>query len=284
MSEKPLVSIIITTCKREMDILERAVKSAVGQTYENKEIIVINDHPLFAENIRELLKKYPDLIFVNNEGPHGVSYVRNIGIEHSKGEYIAFLDDDDEWLSCKVEKQMSVTDGNTGLAYCEISAVRDGKELKTDEDKEYPEGMVFEQLLGDNFIGGCSAVLFSKSAALEAGGFDTALSFGEDYDLWLAIAKKYRVSAIKEKLVIYRIGHESLTGDFNKRVKGWEHILEKYADDYNKYPAAYREFTSVIVREAAKRMTMGYAFDMFRKYGNFGAFLKGSAMKILKIY
>lgn len=284
MKEAPLVSIIITTCRRETDILERAVKSAVSQTYENKEIIIINDHPPYTERIRKLLEGYPDIRFIVNEEKHGVSFVRNLGLGSSNGEYISFLDDDDEWVDDKIKKQVLAADEDTGLVYCEISALKDGNELKTDEDKEYPEGDVYERLLADNFPGGCSAVLFKKSSAVTAGGFDTVLSFGEDYDLWLRIAKTDKVKAVKEKLVRYHIGHESLTGSLERRMEGWEYLLKKHADDYKRYPGSYRQFTSTMVREAAKRGSFGYAVGIWKKYGNTKEFFKGMTMRILGIY
>ncbi|MBO4374629.1 MAG: glycosyltransferase family 2 protein [Lachnospiraceae bacterium] len=284
MNENPLVSIIITTCKREMDILERAVKSAIGQTYENREILIINDCPEYFEKIEVLLKKYPGVNLIGNEGKHGVSHVRNLGLESAKGEFIAFLDDDDEWLPEKTEKQTAVIDDNTGLVYCEIKAIKDGIELKTDSNKEYPEGEVFGKLLGDNFVGGCSSVLFRKKAAVDAGGFDPELSFGEDHDLWLRIAKNNDVRAVKEKLVKYYIGHESLTGSFERRIAGWEYLLEKYAEDYSHYPKSYGQFTSTMVREAAKRGSLGYSLGIWKKYGKTAALIKGIVMKIMMIY
>lgn len=284
MDNAPLVSIIITTCKREMEILERAIKSAVSQTYDNKDIIVINDYLPYSEKIKEMLKGYPDVRFVVNEDKHGVSFVRNMGLCLSDGVFIAFLDDDDEWVEDKIEKQISVVDDNTGLVYCEISALKDGNELKTDEEKEYPEGEVYEKLLADNFPGGCSAVLFRKNSAMKVGGFDTELSFGEDYDLWLRIAKTDRVKAVKEKLVRYNIGHESLTGSLERRMEGWEYLLKKYSDDYKMYPEAYIRFTSTMVRESAKRGSFGFAVGIWKKYGNTKEFLKGMGMRFLGIY
>ncbi len=281
---KPLVSIVITTCKRDMDILERAVKSAVVQTYDKKEIIVINDSEEYADRIRRLLDKYPDVRLENNEGKHGVSYVRNLALKISKGEYIAFLDDDDEWLPEKIEKQVKAADRDTGFVYCEISAIKDGRELKTDKNKEYPEGNVLEKLLADNFAGGCSAVMFKRSAAIEAGGFDRSLSFGEDYDLWIRIARKHRVKAVKEKLVRYYIGHESLTGSFERRMAGWRFLLDKYAQDYKSYPLAYDKFTSTIVRETAKNEPMDTALKIWKEYGHFEEFIKGRVMKLLRVY
>ena len=277
MSEKPLVSIIITTCKREMDILERAIKSAVAQTYENKEIIVVNDWPDYRERIEELLKGYPEIIFISNAGQSGACVSRNKGTEAAKGEYIALLDDDDEWLPEKIEKHVDAVDDDTVLVYCDIFAIKDGAELMSDPKRPYPEGNVIKEILVSNFVGGCSVPLMSKSAVTDCGGFDPAFRSCQDLDLWIRLAKEGEFTAIKEKLVRYTVGEESITGSFDRRLQGWEKILEKYEKDFEAFPEAQNIFTGTIVREAAK-------CESFKKYGNTTDFIKGRIMRMLGVY
>jgi glycosyltransferase involved in cell wall biosynthesis len=105
MTENPLVSVVIPTCNRPRLVL-RAVQSALRQSYRPLEIIVVVDGPDLAsvESLRELRDERIKVVLL--EGNLGGSEARNIGVRQSSGTWIAFLDDDDEWLPQKIEKQM----------------------------------------------------------------------------------------------------------------------------------------------------------------------------------
>ena len=283
MSNKPLVSIIITTCKREMDILERAIKSAVGQTYENKEIILVNDWPPFFEKICELIKKYPRIVFLSNEKQSGACISRNRGIETAKGEFLSPLDDDDEWLPEKIKYQMDKVDDDTVMVYCTNEIILNGKSLKEDPQRRYPEGDVVEELLCSNFISG--GPLLRTDTVRKCNGYDPAFQSCQDLDLWIRIAMNGKVKAVIPKMAIAYMGHSSITtGNFERRMQGWERILEKYKKEYEIYPEAYRRFTATMVREAAKRESFSYAVKVWKEYGNTADLLKGFVMKIFRIY
>ena len=107
----PRVTVIIPTYKRTVDFLSRAVKSVIAQTYPNVEIIVIDDSPSDYK-LRNSIKEYMDTIvndnikYFQNEKNMGGSLARNRGIELATGDYISFLDDDDEYMPEKIEKQV----------------------------------------------------------------------------------------------------------------------------------------------------------------------------------
>ena len=102
-----MISCIVTTYKRPVNILKRAVDSVINQTCQDTEIIVVNDAPQdreLAESIRVLLGKYSrEIIYVVSEQSGGACSARNLGLEKATGEFVAFLDDDDEWLEDKIE-------------------------------------------------------------------------------------------------------------------------------------------------------------------------------------
>ena len=105
-----LVSAVITACNRNIDILERAVKSVANQTYPHIEIIVVDDSSSKAPGRKEieqyLTSKY-DLRYIRHPKTLGACAARNTGLSVSKGSYIAYLDDDDEWLPTKIERQLT---------------------------------------------------------------------------------------------------------------------------------------------------------------------------------
>lgn len=184
----PLISVIITTYKRPIKILSRAIDSALDQTYKNYEIIVVDDSPHSIERdvLKEALhKNYGDkILYLQNETNQGACAARNRGFYQSKGEYIAFLDDDDQWLPEKHELMLKAFDSqDVGLVYCSFLSYKNGKSIKNTQQKVY-EGSVFPYLLESNFIGGCSVPLFPRKVLEECGLFDEALPSSQDTDLY----------------------------------------------------------------------------------------------------
>lgn len=279
-----LVSIIITTCKREMPVLECALSSAEGQTYTDCEIIIVNDFPEYEGKIRELLKDHKKVIFISNASQSGACISRNRGAAAAKGEYIAFLDDDDKWYRNKIEMQMNEAQADTGLVYCDYEAVMDGKTLKKDADRAFPEGDVLQELLAGNFIGGCSIPLIKHKVFDECGKFDSAFRSCQDIDLWIRIAEHTRVCCSKIILSEYSVGSVSITGSFERRMQGWNAVLEKYNEEYSRYPGSYKKFTGTMVREAAKRTSFHSAWKLAVKYGRYHDMISGTLQKILRIY
>lgn len=284
ITKKGYVSIIITTCRRDMPVLERALRSAEKQTYSLCNIIVVNDYPPYEEQIRDMLKDHPDVILICNDVQSGACISRNSGINAANGEFIALLDDDDIWKPDKIEKQISAMKSGADLVYCDYEAHRGSEVLRSDEERSFPEGNVVRDILGSNFIGGCSIPLIKHETILKCGGFDPVFRSCQDLDMWIRIAKIGKVSCVREKLSVYMVGNESITGSFDKRLQGWNKILDKYSEDYRKYPDSFKRFTGTMVREAAKRQRLSEAFKLAVKYGRFYDMINGLGQRILKIY
>jgi len=139
MNRHPLVSVIIPTYGRS-ELLDRAIDSVLAQTYDNIEIIVVDDnnsnseHRKHTENVLQKYLQNGQAVYLKHEKNVGGSAARNTGIKASKGEYVALLDDDDEWFPEKIEKQISyfeILGDNIGVIYCSYIL----KEF--DGDKEY---------------------------------------------------------------------------------------------------------------------------------------------------
>src|SRR5699024_5200652 len=131
MIYKPLVSVIIPTFERSPNLIDRSIKSAQNQTYSNLEIIVIDDSPSTYKKRNEV-EKYINsleddrLIYIQHNENMGANVARNNGIRHSKGEFCAFLDDDDEWELNKIELQLNkIIESNSGLVYCKGKVIDD---------------------------------------------------------------------------------------------------------------------------------------------------------------
>ena len=120
---KELVTAIITTHNR-LALLKKAIESVKRQTYENIEVIVVDDHS--DDGTKEYCQNLNDVkyIFIPLEESKGGNYARNQGIRHSSGNFIAFLDDDDEWLPTKIEKQIKlITEKGNEYVYCGLEQI-----------------------------------------------------------------------------------------------------------------------------------------------------------------
>jgi len=243
----PKVSVIIPTHNRP-ELLKRAINSVLAQTYQDFEIIVVDDGDISAEDI---VKSFSDsrIRFIRHETPHrGGSATRNTGIQNATGEFIAFLDDDDEWLPGKLEVQMRKFENTPeDVGFCFSSVINDsggGKEQTT----SVPEGVHdFYELALRRFKGFLTVTLVIKKKALsDTGLFDENLPSHQDPDLIIRLARKYKGLGVNKPLVRVSITEERehIGGDLAKRIKGREIILSKYMDEFKKRPStlAYHYF------------------------------------------
>ena len=204
-----MVSVVITTFNRKWEIVKRAVESVLAQTVQDIELFVVDDNKdgESSESIRSNLEAIDrsGVHYLKTQGGEGACAARNHGLAHSTGEYIAFLDDDDEWYPDKIEKQLDVFSGqdDVGLVYCSYVFYDEDKvENLTHEEsntvprkmfKKFKRGNIFNDLLLTNFIGSTSFPLIRKSVLDGINGFDVEMQSCQDYDVWLRIAEKYKI-------------------------------------------------------------------------------------------
>ena len=229
------VSVIIPTIQGRENTLKRAIQSVLNQTFQDFEVIIVGNPK--GELILEALKD--DRIVILKEPNANVSEARNIGMKHARGEYIAFLDDDDEWMETKLEKQIKLLEKNKdiGLVYTRyLEVLPDGRILR--EKQECNSGRVYERLIKNNFIG-TSTVIIKREITKEVGFFDESLTFAEDWDYWLRISQEYQVRCIPEPLAKYylpsnpRKKYGAYFRKFGNFVKKWWDVVP---------PQAKREF------------------------------------------
>lgn len=241
-----LVTVVITTCKRSPEIVERAIKSVIAQTYNDIEIFVVDDSPnsyKYRESVKRMVETYRNnrVYYIAHTKNLGACVARNTGLDKANGEFIAFLDDDDEWLEEKLEKQLDAFenyDNKTALIYCGRITVNDISGEEAERKAEFYEGFVFDSLIERNYIGSTSYPLLKTNVLREIGGFDPYMPAAQDYDVWLRIAQKYKIGYVKEPLVKYHVHEgEYITGNPNKKIIALERLNAKYKDylKKNKY-------------------------------------------------
>lgn len=237
--EDVLVSVVIPTYKRPFDILKRAINSVLNQTYSNMEIIVVDDSPMEyieREVVKSKLKcEYGENVrYIQHDENRGACAARNTGIKNSRGSFIAFLDDDDEWYKNKIKMQLEkFSDNEVGLVYCDSVSVftKNGKIIKEKIRAYDKEGWVFDELIKSNFIGSTSFVMIRKNVFEDVGNFDLSMKSAQDAEMWLRISKQFKVKHIPKVLVRYYI-HEGdrITGNIDNKIQGLEQLNTIYKE------------------------------------------------------
>lgn len=236
-----MVTVVITTYKRKLDIVERAIRSVVAQTYRDWELIVVDDSPEDYEyrlEIKKMVNRYANdyqVVYHANPKSSGACFSRNVGLEMARGEFIAYLDDDDEWVPSKLERQteaMNSADGHVALVYCPYYSIDEETGQKKAVKKPMRSGMLYEYLLEvGNIFGGMSMPLMRTACVKDVGGFDILMQSAQDIDLWLRLAKKYPVIYLDEPLVNYYIhGGDQISTNPYKRIAGLTRLNEKNRD------------------------------------------------------
>lgn len=203
LNNNDLVSIIIPT-KNRKNLLKDAIQSALDQTWQNLEIIVIDDGSTdethdYLRNL-SLIKK--NIHYVRNEISQGGSSARNHGIEMAKGKYIAFLDDDDTWMREKIERQLFLLKKNSSISAvsCWFFMLKESGNKKI---IKLPFFVSSQDILSKNCLGGSSMCLTTKKALRLIGGFDNTLKSGQDWDLWIKLRALGQIEIYREPLVNY---------------------------------------------------------------------------------
>ncbi len=231
-----LVSVIIPTYKRSPEMLRRALESVAVQTYRKMEVFVVDDSPKdfpLRDAVQNTVLSFENRMpiqYIRHKESQGGSAARNTGIFASSGEFLAFLDDDDEWLPEKTEKQLAKFENPAvGLVYCREFIVDEASGEKRVGSRNYQKGRVFRHLITDNFIGGASFVMLRREAIDRCGPFAPVRS-AQDAELFLRICKKFRVDYVDEPLLNYYINHgaERITQNPYNKKHGFEYINHKY--------------------------------------------------------
>ena len=266
----PRISVIIPTYNRQK-LLARAIESVLNQTFKDFELFIVDDGSTdnTKEVVREFQKRDSRIKYIWQENSGAPARPKNTGIKNAKGNYIAFLDDDDEWLSEKLEKQLELFEGlesDLGFVGCNILVINESNKKIWREYKipRYSSQIFFEELLEGNFILTSSSIMIKKEVLDKIGLFDENLKFGDDWDLWLRIAKKYKFDFAPEFLIKYYIHGGCITPNLPpmKEAREFEYIFTKYQREYEKYPHIY----SIHLRQLASRYCASGQMSKGRKY------------------
>ncbi|GFD79980.1 hypothetical protein KUL118_28420 [Tenacibaculum sp. KUL118] len=245
----PLVSIIIPTYNRP-ELLERACNTAFQQSYENIEIIVVDDNsPTDYSEVLRVLEPL-NIKYTKRSANGGGSAARNTGIEIAKGEFIAFLDDDDLWHEQKIEKQIATLSESVRASHCGYILNSSGS--KRVEKKSL---ITLSDLCENNKLASTTGLLCSAEI-LKRTRFDESLNRAQDWDLYLRIAKETDFAYVQEALYTYDDGdHERMSNRFAQlsiaEYKAKLGMLKKHKEILNK--DAYEYHVAELILPSLKK-------------------------------
>jgi len=227
----PLVSVIIPS-KNRPGLVQKTIDSVMGQTYRNVEIIVVDDGsnvplpPMLAERFGDIV------VCFRHESSCGAPAARNFGATHAKGEFVAFLDDDDIWHPEKLEKQMAAFSSlgeEYGVVYCGYDFWIDGSVIER-KNIYHEADRLHEVALAGCPVGSPTPVI--KKIFFEAvGGFDDSLPACQDWDLWIRLSSVCQFFPVRQSLAHYRVHGDQISVDILNKINARKMILEKYRED-----------------------------------------------------
>lgn len=234
----PRVSVIIPTYRRP-HLLGAAIQSVLNQTFQDFEILVVDDHS--GDNTEAVVLAFADprIRYIAHHTNWRVGAARNTGVLNSNGAFIAFLDDDDEWQPEKLERQLEIFDRSapvTGAVYTGFQMIDrvTGKTKLTMRPSK--RGHILHELCRDNCVGTASTVILRRKCLEDVGLFDETIDFGEEYDMWIRLAHSFDFAFLPDPLVRYSVHATRLSTNYGSMIKGLERVLAKFSVFFAVYP------------------------------------------------
>lgn len=252
---QPLISVIIP-CYNGEKFIRDAVESVFSQSYENLELIIVDDGS--TDKSKDIIKQYTGdkrIKLIENECNKGIPKTKNIGLSAAKGEYVAFLDQDDVWMRTKLESQLRVFEQEDEVSVVCTGMILTDKNMKGREIFKGFDDSDQEELLKNlylNPINSSSLMLIRRECISKMGIFDENLIGWDDYELLMRLATKFRVKYVRKTLVKKRVHSKSThlsSAVFNEGRKVFKHVLRlhPFLKKYERTKEATLFFTEVII-------------------------------------
>ncbi|MBU0995212.1 MAG: glycosyltransferase [Proteobacteria bacterium] len=238
-----------------MKTIKRAIHSVLNQTYSNFEVIVIDDAS--QDETGNLVASFDDdkIKYIRHETNKGGAAARNTGIRESQGQYIAFLDSDDEWLPNKLKLQVELfkrSSADVGAIYTGLTVISQDNNEIINHRIPSVSGDLEPALYAENLIGPLSSLMVRRSCLGNSGFFDERLPSCQDWDLCIRLASVTHFLFIEDPLVNYYLNKDSITANPRAKAIGHEFILNKYIGQIKSDRFVY----------AKQTLTIGHYFNL----------------------
>jgi glycosyltransferase involved in cell wall biosynthesis len=235
LKSKPLVSVILPTYNRAY-ILKRALDSILEQTYKALEIIVVDDGS--TDNTAELVKGVGDPRIVYEKHPvnKGLAAARNTGVRKASGDYISFLDSDDEFLPDNIEEHVSEMlrcPDDVGVVYAGVLRLKGkSRQIVPGPGVRPKEGNVRQRMLRSNFL--TATALIRKACYEKYGLYNEDLFNLEDWEFWIRLSRSYRFRYIDKILTVVHYTGDSITADHFSFIDNIKKIIKIHGGEFRR--------------------------------------------------
>lgn len=246
MDDGPLVSIITITRNRGF-LISNAIKSILNQTYKNIEYIIVNGAS--TDDTIDKVNSFQDsrIKLINLDENLSIPVTINIGVENSKGDFITFLDDDDEYMPTKIEKQLKLItqlSSEYGFVYCWMDYFENKTNKKIKNHHPKLKGFVPEKVVEVPIISGTPTLFFRKESFLKLGGWKDDIGIISDWELAARACQIFKVDFVPEVLVRVFVNHGAnrmsdgkyYKGIYKKYILFHTHFLDEFKNIFDKYP------------------------------------------------
>lgn len=235
---RSLVSVVIPTYNRA-HYLSEAIASALAQTHPAAEVIVVDDGS--TDQTAEVCRGFPQVYYLHQPN-QGVATARNCGIQASSGEYLLFLDSDDRLLSQAIEVGVQQLEAHpeVGLAFGLYHSIDAQGTRLPDRCQPIPDPANYASILDCRHLIPPAGALVRRSVIETVGGFNPAFQRGEDYELWLRIARTVPIHCHNQYVFEYRRHDTNLSSNALAMLEAelqvlqsqWSYICQNYHPEY----------------------------------------------------
>lgn len=234
MKQSVTISVIVPTYHSNKEVLLRTIDSILNQSYVPIEIILVDDNGpgSYQDITKEVQMNYSEkLKVIYNIHNKGANFARNVGIKEAIGDYIAFLDADDEWhVDYLKEAALIIHDYNAMFLTTNYSIIHQNGTLPpsfSSDSKPFHEN-IFKKEIYSDLVGPTSTVIVKRSVLIESGLFDEKLPARQDYDMWLRVCRHAELYFNKNSRVkVFRDGHASISSSYKRNIEGTKIVLSK---------------------------------------------------------
>ena len=226
---EPLISVVIPTLDRP-ELAQGAIKNVLDQSYDNLEVIVVEDGS--TSTVDEFISGLGDnrVIYASHETNRGLGATRNTGMSLAKGEYIAFLDDDDRWLENKIRLQVDIMKkcgNNKTMVYC-FNTQKQGQKLHY-QHCEPARGQMSDHIFRGRLLPS-SSMMINRSSLISLRGHSEELISCVDHDMWMKLAINGFDMDLVEEGLIYSMDDERkrMVNQFDCRLEGIKQFFNKW--------------------------------------------------------
>lgn len=248
----------IITCYNREALISRAINSILNQSYQNFEIIVVDDGS--EDKSIEKIKSINDtrIKVVEHKTNQGQNAALNSGIVASKYNYLAFLDSDDSWTPNYLQEMQQAYLDNPKVAFVYCSLIDCPMWTLEGENK-------YAAVLNQGYLSSMISITAKKEAVLDINGFDLKYTICQDDDFCFRLAQRYSFSVIKKHLAEVHGATDSMTRDMDRVARGWEFLFNNYKKDILSYCGA-RSFSRHLLNVAVQYFNCGKVFLGLRCY------------------